>query len=104
MLIGTSAKVNDGISVPPISYNNEVVEDVLIFKYLGVMLDLYLTFDHHVNYLRKKVVMKLKTLGRIRQCIRQRLALYLYKNLVVPDFVYADQVYDVMSKTNADTL
>ena len=46
----------------------------------------------------------MKTLGRIRQCISQRLALHLYKSLVVPDFDYADQVYVAMSKMNADML
>ncbi len=67
-------------------------------------MDKCITFDKHVNYLRRKIYTKLKTLGRIRQYIGQRLAVKLYKTLVLPDFDYTDQVYDAMSASNSKQL
>ena len=104
MLIGTTNKVSTEMSIPPVYYNNEKVEEVSVFKYLGIMLDRNLTFDQHVKYLKRKVLIKMKTLARIRDSISQGLALYLYKSLIVPDFDYADQVYDAMSNQNAEAL
>ncbi len=88
----------------PVHYDENVVEEVYSFKYLGIVLDPRISFDLHVKYMRKKVFANMKPLGRIHPYISQSLAIQFYKSLVLPDFDYADQVYDAMSETNAKQL
>ena len=104
MLSATAAKIRSMPDLQAIVYNDKTVDNVSKFKYLGVILDRSLTFDDHVAYLRHKIFPRLKTLGRIRQYISQKLAVQLYKRLILPDFDYADPVYDAMSATNAQQL
>ena len=46
----------------------------------------------------------MKTLCRVRQYISQSLALQLYTSLILPDFDYADVIYDSISLQNASKL
>ncbi len=104
MVHGTQQRTRDVEKMPPIVYNNKTVSVVNAFKYLGVMLDPQLTFDSHVSYLRCKVNVKMKMLCRIRQYVSQSLALQLYTTLILPDFDYADVIYDSVSQSNAKKL
>ena len=45
-------------------FNDEEIEFVDQFKYLGVILDGSLKFKPHVDYLVRKVTPKLRTLGQ----------------------------------------
>ena len=65
------------------------------------MLDPTLTFSAHAKYLCKKVMPKLKTLGRIRCYIGRPTALYLFNSLIAPLFTFNDFIYDSLSKTDA---
>ncbi len=67
-------------------------------------MDRNLKFYCHVNYLRRKIFIKLRTVGRVGQYISQSLTKTLYKSLILLDFDYGDQLYDAMSVTDANQL
>ena len=48
-----------------VSYESTRLEHVDSFEYLGVMLDPGLTFDDHVKYLKSKLYVRIKLLGRV---------------------------------------
>ena len=49
-------------------------------------------------------MVKMKMLSRIKQYISQHMALKLYSSLILPEFDYADIIYDSISKQNANKL
>ena len=46
----------------------------------------------------------MKTLGRVRQYISEKMALDMYRSLVIPHLDFGDAIYDAASKTDAQTL
>ena len=48
----------------PLHINNEVVENVNVFKYLGVYLDKNLNFEYHIECIYKKTCSKVGLLKR----------------------------------------
>ncbi len=77
-----------------ISLDQESVERVEVFKYLGVWLDEKLNFSEHIHQISKKVNKRLGLLMRIRKNITKDTALMLYKSLVVPHLEYCDVIWD----------
>ena len=74
------------------------------YKYLGMMLDPTLKFDKHVDYMKRKLVGRLRMLSNVRPIMKQETALHLYKTLLVPILDYCDIVYDCLTKYNSDIL
>ena len=103
MLLGTKQRLQGATPIEIIN-GAKKVEMVDHFKYLGVVLDNCLTFDRHVSYIKKKVYVRLRALGQLRQYISRNLALQIYKSLIVPHFDYADVCYDAMTTQNAKKL
>ena len=103
-MFGSTQRVNNNTVIEPVTMDNDVVESVSSFKYLGILLDSDLNFKSHAAYLRRKVFAKLKVLSRVRQYISINLALYLYKSLILPEFDYGDQIYDAMATCTSNQL
>ncbi len=80
--------------------NDELVESVDEFKYLGVILDKHLSFDVHINKLCGKVNSRNGLLKRVRSFIPKDLAIQLYKSLIDPHFRYCNYIYNGCSLTN----
>ena len=53
------------------------IQQTTDFKYLGVIIDEYLTFNKHVKKLKGKIAQRTGLLWRIRKYIHQELATYL---------------------------
>ncbi len=92
MLFGTAHKLKI-INHQPLRMNNEVVERVNTFKYLGVYLDTHLTFDFHIDKVYKKTCSKVGLLKKVRYLVDRPTASTLYKSLVLPHLDYCDVVY-----------
>ena len=97
MFFGTSNKLSKA-NFSEIECKGETIGTVESFKYLGVILDNLLSFDKHTSYIRRKVFLKMKMLGRVRSFIDENLALQLYKSLISPHIDYGDSIYDAASK------
>ncbi len=80
MFFGTTYTLSNIAPPPNIRSNDEVIEIVDKFKYLGVILDGRLTFTHHV---RQKSIGRIKMLGKVRPMTTQMwsLIVLVYKTV-----------------------
>ncbi len=103
MIFGTlnNLKKYSDISV---SLENSQIERSSKFKYLGVILDPYLTFTHHVDYLISKSIGRLKMFSKTRPVVSTETSLMLYKTVCAPVFDYCDIIYDCLSQKNSNRL
>lgn len=69
-------------------------------KYLGVIIDDNLIFDKHVNYICKKVGMKVSVLIRLRNELNSFQKLNLYKSIIQPHFSYCSSILFLCNKTD----
>lgn len=93
-------RVINELNVHGICIENDNIEFVNEFKYLGVMLDQYLNFDKHVNYIAKKVGKKIGVLSRLSAFISPVTCAHLYKSLIAPHFEYCSTIMWQMDKKN----
>ena len=84
---------------PTITINNEVIEHVKHYKYLGVILDSTLNWNEHVNTICIKIRQRLGLLKRIRHYMSQEVATLLHNALVIPVFDYCDVVFGNCGET-----
>ncbi len=75
------------------------IEHVGTYKYLGMWLDPFLSFDVHIDKVCAKVKARTGLLWRMRNCISKLLASDLYYSLIHPHFLFGDTVYDGCNQT-----
>ena len=92
--------------VPPLnlSINGEQLEQVDNMKYLGVILDQFLTFDQHTDYIHSKAVKKLGIVRKARDFLDLGTSVKLYQSLVLPHMDYCDIIYSCTSESNLQKL
>jgi hypothetical protein len=88
----------------PIVIEGEALEQVYVFKYLGVMIDSCLKFDEHVSYIIKKVGKKIMYLARLRNKLSMSTKKLVYNCIVAPHFDYCSTVLWKTSEENLDKL
>ena len=105
MIFGTKPKLAKLQSVPmTIRINNEIVEQVGHFKYLGFILDDSLSFVQHIDYMDNKSCQKLGAIKKCGMVLSNNLTLMLYKSLVAPLLDYCDVAYNNANETNLTKL
>ena len=86
MLITKSAymqnKILNDLDNTGVFIENEKIDFVDEFKYLGVIMDPFLKFDKHVNYIAKKISKKIGVLSRIRDYVSPITLITLYSNAI----------------------
>ena len=92
MLFGTSQKTEQ-VQLPDIMIENEKLEHVENYKYLGLWMDTNLNWKFHLEKMRNKIKQRTGILRRVRPFIDQKLSLMLYNALILPLFDYCDTVY-----------
>ena len=97
MLFGSPSKLKNP-NYLEIKIDDEIIEQVTVFKYLGVQLDNILSFASHFDYTIRKINSKLAALGRASRYLDTKLLLTLYKALILPHLDYCDIVWDSCSK------
>ncbi len=99
MITGSRTKLKRVIPFD-VSLNGERVEAVDNFKYLGLILNQYLCFDKHVDYIVDKTTTKLGILYKTRWLFDLDTARMLYCSLIVPHFDLGNTVYTVAAQYN----
>ena len=87
-----------------LTMNNEPMERVMSFKYLGIVLNDTLSFEQHIDHLYKKCCQKLVAIGKVRDCLNRKLTLQLYKSLITPHIDYGDVIYMSANKESLSKL
>ena len=87
MLTGTYQRLSlvDSFTVRA---GDTVLSRVYQFKYLGVMLDPYLSWNDHIDYIWRKISAKLGMLRKARKVIPRESCLTLYNAMITPVFDY----------------
>ena len=75
-----------------VKFGEEYIEQRQTAKYLGMKLDQQLNFSDHANYVKSKIIGKIKLLGRVRHKLDQTTANMLYNTLILPNLDYCDYV------------
>ena len=96
-----SREVSDHLSI---NFNGEPLSNVKAYKYLGVDIDMNLTYESAVHNTYIKANKKLFTLRKIRPYITQRIAALVYKQFILPILDYADFLFDSSIKYELDLL
>ena len=73
--------------------DGKIVEQVRVFKYLGVMLKETLTWSDHINMVCGKVTRSLNLLRSLSWFLPRSLLLLYLKSYILPSFDYCDVVW-----------
>ena len=103
MLIGTHQKLSLVQSFT-VSVNDKDLERVYKFKYLGVILDLCLTWNEHIEHIGNKISSRLGMLRRARKVIPKEACITLFNAMVLPLFDYCCVVWDGCGQGNKNYL
>ena len=103
-LIGGSRRLKSFGSIT-LKIEEEEIEQVTSYKYLGVEINETLTWTYHVESIRKRVAQRLGLLQRIKHLLPQYSRELLVNSLILPLLDYADIVWgDKNNKTLMDNL
>ena len=92
MSFGTRHKVKCSKGVK-VYIGGKQLQHVPTYKYLGVILDSTLSLKAHVNSVVNSVLYKTNLLAKVRKYMREYVALWVYKSMIVPYFDYGDVLY-----------
>ena len=92
MLFGSRNKIKNACK-PELYINNELLQIVPTYKYLGVNLDQTLNFKYHLESLINNISFKLYMFSKIRKFLNEKCAVTVYKSMLMPFFDYCDIIY-----------
>ena len=76
-----------------ITINNELIQTVSSFKYLGVLLDSTLNYNQHIASVVRTVLHKVTLLSKVKRYLQDESAIQIYKSMILPYIDYADVVF-----------
>ena len=92
MLFGSRNKIKN-CKKPKLFINDELLQCVPTYKYLGVSLDQTLNFKYHLECLISNITFKLYMFNKIRRFLNEKCAIIVYKTMLMPFFDYCDIVF-----------
>ena len=104
MLFGTRNKLRLGKDQLIATLCGKCLEVVSTFKYLGVWLDPYLTWQDHIDKLCNAVSSRLGVLRRLTPVLPQRTLEMLLSCMILPKLDYCDVVWGNCGKCLSDKL
>ena len=87
-----------------LNIRNDAIEQSNEVKYLGLYVDLRLSFDSHVAKICDKLKVRTKRLWWIRSFISKDLAFTLYQSLIEPHLLYCNFILEGTSMINKQKL
>ena len=85
-----------------LSLNNNRLDRVSSYKYLGFILDEHLNFNKHISEMCNLVSHKLYLLSRIRKFLTTQACITIFKTMVLSVIEYGDIIYSGTSSCNLD--
>ena len=93
MAFGSRSRVKKAKEVV-VTLGNQKLSQVPSFKYLGMILDSTLNFNHQISAVIRTVIHKLILLSKMKRYLKDDTALTIYKSMMMPYFDYADVIFD----------
>ena len=73
---------------PNLKVNNNTIERVTEFNFLGVILHPHMTWNKHINHISMKIARSIGILYRLRNVYPESVLLTIYNTLILPHFHY----------------
>ena len=103
MVFGTRSKVKKAKNIK-LKLSGDALQKVPTYKYLGMVLDPTLNFNHHISYVTRTILYKLTMLAKMKKYLNDNVALQIYKSMLLPYFDYADIIFHKSNSGNLDKL
>ncbi len=87
-----------------LNINQQNLEVVTQYKYLGIIIDNELKFEKHIDYLCKKISKKIGFLARVGRCLSLQTRKIIYNTIVLPHFTYGSTILFMANKTDLQRL
>jgi len=87
-----------------LTFDDNLIERVDVFKYLGIKFDSNMSWSPHVDYLSGNISKKIGVVKRVKYFLPQKTLIMLSNALVIPHFDYACSVWSNCSVTNQSHL
>lgn len=87
-----------------VKIDDEKIERVNEFKYLGCILDEYLNFSSHFKYITGKMAKKINIMSRISKCLSPWAKLTIYKTIIAPHLYFCPTVLFLMNNSEMDVM
>ena len=105
MVFGTNQRpCRQDINGAHITLGEESMKPCDACKYLGLVLDISLSFYLHIDYGEKKVSKTLRMFSRIRSSLTTEASNRLYKSMILPNLEYCCAVFHGCGKGNEEEL
>ena len=92
MVIGGRNKLSQFNDIALVA-NNDQLENVTKFKYLGVIINQYLTWHDHIEQLQSKIAKSIGVLKRIKHLLPVYARMIYESTMVIPIFEYAGIIW-----------
>ena len=103
MVFGSRSKVKKAKDVK-IYIHDILLQRVPTFKYLGLVLDQTLTYNHHLSSVIRTVLYKMTLLAKVKKYLNNKVALLIYKSMILPYLDYADVIFHKANLSFLDKL
>ena len=84
----------DKENYPSLTFNGDKVQSIPCQKHLGLILDLKLDFNEHINNKISKCNKIIGVMKKLSSTLSRKTLLTIYKSFVRPNLDYADIIYD----------
>ena len=103
MAFGSRSKVKKAKNLA-VFMNGEKLQTVPTYKYLGLILDSTLNYNHHIMTVVRTVLHKMTLLAKMKKYLKTDVAVHIYKSLLLPYLDYSDIVFHRSNSGNLDKL
>ena len=103
MLLGTPVKISHARKIS-ISMNNNEIEHVTCFKYLGVQINANLKWNEQINSICRKVCKSIAVMRRIKPFVPRNSLITIYNTMFLSHIDYAITVWCNCGDTNLNRL
>ena len=76
-----------------LSLNNQILDKVCSYKYLGFALDEHLNFNKHVSDMKQLITHKLYLVSKIRRYITVEASINIFKTMILSVIEYGNIIY-----------
>lgn len=83
-----------------IKIDDEVIERVKIFKYLGIIIDYQLKFKQNAEYVAKKMARKVNILARLNKQLFYWSKISIYTTTILPHIDYCSSILFLLTKSD----
>ena len=87
-----------------IKIGSTAMDRVYVIKFLGVMIDSHLSWEHHAKYIRNKIAKGIGIISKAKNRLKRETLTTLYYSFIYPYFNYAIELWGNLKATDLNAL